>query len=134
MRSNTLRKLIYEALNDEQFRTANGIKSVYANEAPDSAKYPRVIFSIEGIDTGDLTRKDYDVIIDVYDKDIDKSSTSSVNVENIGDAIEDLLSNSNRPKYGILPTFFVESSRNVIDPDIKIKHRQISVIAQLYKE
>lgn len=120
-RTNELRKLIncqLKTLYDE----------VYYLKANENAMYPHCVFLLESINTGDLSRSDYLLKIDLWDK-----SSSSYNIEESADKVEDLLKTKNLPQTGILPTIFTESRRTVVDDDKKIKHIQLDLTIQLYE-
>lgn len=120
-RTNELRKLI-----NSQLKTL--YDEVYYLQANESAMYPHCVFLLESINTGDLSRSDYLLKIDLWDK-----SSSSYNIEESADKVEDLLKTKNLPQTGILPTIFTESRRTVVDDDKKIKHIQLDLTIQLYE-
>lgn len=120
-KTNSLRKLIQSQLKTEY-------DEVYYLRANENAMYPHCVFYIESINTGDLSRCDYRLIIDLWDK-----SSSSYNVEEMSDKVEELLKTKNLPQTDILPTIFTESRRTVIDDDKDIKHIQLDFTVQLYE-
>lgn len=120
-RTNELRKLI-----NSQLKTL--YDEVYYLQANENAMYPHCVFLLESINTGDLSRSDYLLKIDLWDK-----SSSSYNIEESADKVEDLLKTKNLPQTGILPTIFTESRRTVVDDDKKIKHIQLDLTIQLYE-
>lgn len=127
-RTNKLRKLVKSILGESKFKAKHGIKEIYYELASDNKMYPHIVFSFDGINTGDLYRHDLSLIIDIYDK-----SDSAYLVEQIADDVEDMFNAENLPQDTILPTFYLEARRPVIDEDKKIKHRQIEVIVQNYE-
>lgn len=126
MRTNELRKLVRLLLG--RFKDEHGIKEIYYELARDDKMYPHIVFSFDNINTGDLYRHDLSLVIDIYDK-----SDSAYLVEQIADDVEDMFNALNLPQDTILPTFFLEARRSVLDEDKKIRHRQIDVIVQNYE-
>ena len=127
MRTNELRKLVRLLLG--RFKDEHGIKEIYYELARDDKMYPHIVFSFDNINTGDLYRHDLSLVIDIYDK-----SDSAYLVEQIADDVEDMFNALNLPQDTILPTFYLEARRSVLDEDKKIRHRQIDVIVQNYEQ
>ena len=127
-RTNNLRKLVKSMLSAAKFKADHGIKEIYYELADDDKMYPHIVFSFDNINTGDLYRHDLSLMIDIYDK-----SDSAFLVEEIADDVEDMFNAANLPQDSILPTFYLEARRQVIDEDKKIRHRQIEVIVQNYE-
>lgn len=123
MRTNDLR----EAVKVLMSTLPDGIKTYY-QQADEDAMYPHCVFQFGTINDGDLSRHDYRVDIDVWDRD-----SSSERIEDLCDMIEDLFDNTNDPRDTILPTFFLENRILAIDEDKRIKHRIIRLIAQNYE-
>lgn len=123
--TNELRKLVRSELLN-----VPDVKEVYFQIADTKAMFPHVVFSFDGINSlsEDNNREDYILIVDVWDK-----SDSFVKVEDITDSIIKLFRAYNAPQTKILPTFYFESSRNMIDEDKKIKHNQIKFTVQNYE-
>jgi hypothetical protein len=101
-RTNELRKLI-----NSQLKTL--YDEVYYLQANESAMYPHCVFLLESINTGDLSRSDFLLKIDLWDK-----SSSSYNIEESADKV-------------------TESRKTVVDDDKKIKHIQLDLTIQLYE-
>lgn len=120
MRSNDLRKVI-------QTKLKTVCQHVYYKIADDDAMYPHIVYDLSSVNLGDLNRKDYSIDIDVWDKD------EPYNAEDLADKVENLFNNANIPQTTILPTFFTENRSSVEDPDKKINHILIRVIAQSYE-
>lgn len=120
-KTNDLRKLI-------QTKLKTIMSDVYYEVADRDALYPHIVFDLSFVNLGDLSRQDYQVVIDIWDK-----GTSAVRVEEVADTIESMFNNLNNPTDSILPTFFIESKRVVIDEDKKIRHRQIVLSVQNYE-
>lgn len=120
-RSNSLRRLIMTNLKTV-------CNDVYYKRADDDKIYPHVVFNLMRANTGDLSRKDFIVAVDIWDKDNQERN------EEHADAVEDAFSNKNMPQEDILPTFFTESRRNVEDEDKSINHIQVEISVQLYEK
>ena len=101
--------------------------NVYFEQAVDNDIYPHVVFSFRTIDLGDLSREDYILDVDVWDK-----GTSTVTIDTLADNIEDLLSAQNLPQTNILPTFYKIDRKSIEDTDKAIKHRLIRFQIQNY--
>ena len=119
-RTNDLKILLQTKLNT---LTSN----VFFEQATDDALYPHIVFSFRTIELGDLSRKDYILEVDVWDK-----GTNSTNVDELADKVEDLLQAQNLPQTNILPTFYLMDRKSVLDPDKDIKHRLIRFQIQNY--
>ena len=119
-KTNDLKKLIQTKLKT---LTTN----VFYEIATDDAMYPHVVFTFNSIDLGDLSRQDYMLNIDVWDK-----SKSTVTVDELCDKIETLLQGENLPQTRILPTFYLVDRRNIPDEDKQIRHRVIRFQIQNY--
>lgn len=119
-RTNDLKKLI-----EEKFKTLT--TNVYYEEARDNALYPHIVFSFNEINLGDLSRQDYTLDVDVWDK-----NTSSYNIEELCDKVEDLLHTQNLPQTNILPTFYKIDRKSIWDSGKDIKHRLIRFQIQNY--
>lgn len=120
-RTNDLKKLI-------QTKLKTLATNVYYEIAADNALYPHVVFTFNSIDLGDLSREDYMLNVDVWDKG--KSTTA---IDDLCDSIENLLQAENLPQAHILPTFYLVDRRNVPDEDKAIKHRIIRFQIQNYE-
>lgn len=119
MRTNELRKLIRTMLLPI-------CSNVYYRLADEKALYPHIVFEFRRLDLGDLSRQDYTVEIDVWDKNVS-------NIEDMCDNIERIFNNNNKPQESILPTFFIESRDSIEDEDKTIQHRLIKVSCQNYE-
>lgn len=120
-RTNDLRKLIKGRLNTV-------CRNVFFEHADDDKMYPHIVFSYDHIDTGDASRHDMILTIDIWDR-----SNSAAAIENLADAIENLFNTENLPQDTILPTFFLLDRKPVPDEDKKIRHRLIRVQVQNYE-
>lgn len=119
-RTNDLKKLIQEKL-----KTVTS--DVYFQQARDNALYPHIVFNFRDINLGDLSRQDYVLEVDVWDK-----GTSTETVDSLADAVEDLLHTENLPQTNVLPTFYKIDRKSIIDSDKDIKHRLIRFQIQNY--
>lgn len=120
-RTNDLKKLI-------QTKLKTLATNVYYEIAADNALYPHVVFTFDSIDLGDLSREDYMLNVDVWDK-----GKSTAAIDDLCDSIENLLQAENLPQTHILPTFYLVDRRNVPDEDKAIKHRVIRFQIQNYE-
>ena len=119
-RTNDLKKLI-------QTKLKTLTTDVYYEQARDNALYPHIVFSFKEVNLGDLSRQDYMLEVDVWDK-----NTSTYNAEELADKVEDLLHTQNLPQDKILPTFYKVDRKSILDPGKDIKHRQIRFQIQNY--
>ena len=119
-RTNDLKKLITQKL-----KTLTN--NVFYEQATDNALFPHLVFSFRTIDLGDLSRQDYILEVDVWDK-----GTSTVQVDELSDQVEDLLHTENLPQENILPTFYTIDRKSILDSDKSIKHRLIRFQIQNY--
>lgn len=119
-RTNDLKKLI-------QTKLKTLATNVYFEEAADNALYPHIVFTFRTIDLGDLARQDYILEVDVWDK-----GTSTTQVDELSDKVEDLLQAKNLPQTNILPTFYKIDRKSIKDEDKSIKHRLIKFQIQNY--
>lgn len=121
MRTNDLKKLVQTKLKT---LTTN----VYHELADKDAVYPHIVFTFRRIDLQDLSRQDYILEVDVWDKEKD-----TTRVDNLADSVENLFQAKNLPQEHILPTFYLIDRRNILDEDKNIKHRQIQFQIQNYE-
>ena len=119
-RTNDLKKLIQTKLKT---LTTN----VFFGEATDNALYPHIVFDFKTIELGDLSRQDYVLEVDVWDK-----GKSTFQVDELSDKVEDLLHCENLPQTNVLPTFYKIDRRSILDSDKSIKHRLIRFQIQNY--
>ena len=127
-KTNEIRKLVTSKLTNEEFVKRYGIKSVSYENADDDKVFPHIVFTLENINLGDLSRRDNILMIDVWDK-----SDSANLAEDIADEIEEMFWAQNMPQDLILPTFFLENRRTVKDEDKKIRHKQLEISIQNYE-
>ena len=120
MRTNDLKKLIQTKL-----KTVTSL--VYHEIADEKALYPHIVFGFDRIDLEDLSRQDYVLVVDVWDK-----GNSTTRVDDLADSVENLLQAKNLPQENVLPTFYLMDERNVLDEDKAIKHKQIRFQIQNY--
>lgn len=121
MRTNDLIELIKTKLSTVA-------SNVYYEVADEDALYPHVIFSFQQINLGDLSRQDYELDVDVWDK-----GEETETVENLCDSIEHLLHGANLPQKNILPTFYLIDRRILFDEDKEIRHRVVRFQIQNYE-
>lgn len=123
MRTNDLKKLVQSKL-----KTISNKVKVYHEVADDKALYPHLVFSFRRIDLSDLSRQDYILQVDVWDR-----SNSTTAVDDLADSVENLLQAENLPQEHILPTFYLIDRKTVEDEDKMIRHRIIQFQVQNYE-
>lgn len=121
MRTNDLKKLI-------QTKLKTITTNVFHEIADENALYPHIVFGLRTINLDDLSRQDYILDVDVWDK-----SQSTVDIDNMCDSIENLLQGNNLPQESILPTFYLIDRKSLIDEDKSILHRLIRFQIQNYE-
>ncbi len=121
MRTNDLKILVQTQLKTV---TAN----VYHEVADDKTVYPHLVFSFRRIDLNDLSRQDYVLQVDVWDR-----NKKTQRVDDLADEVENLLQAQNLPQKNILPTFYLIDRKTVEDEDKMIRHRQIQFQVQNYE-
>lgn len=119
-KTNDLKKLIQTKL-----KTLS--TNVYYEIADDTAMYPHIVFSFRTINLEDLSRQDYILDVDVWDK-----GRSTTAIDALCDNIEKLLHSENLPQIYILPTFYLIDRKSILDEDKNIKHRLIRFQVQNY--
>lgn len=120
MRTNDLKELI-----ESKLKTIT--TNVYFEIARDNALYPHIVYYLREIDLNDLSRQDYTLEIHIWTKG---SSTEAI--DNLSDAVEDLLQAKNLPQTHVLPTFYKRDRHTIDDPDKSIRHRRIRFQIQNY--
>lgn len=120
-RTNELKELV-------QTKLKTLTTKVYFELADEKAMYPHVVFSFGELNLGDLSREDYTLDVDVWDKG--KSTTA---IDDLCDSIEDLLHQQNLPQTNILPTFYKIDRKTIPDTDKMIRHRLIRFQIQNYE-
>ena len=120
-RTNALKKLV-------QTKLKTLTSQVYFEIADDKALYPHIVFEFRRLDLGDLSRQDYILEVNIWDK-----GTSSVQVDELADNVENLLQAQNLPQDHVLPTFYLIDRQNIPDDDKAIKHRRIQFQIQNYE-
>jgi len=119
-RTNELKKFL-------QTKLKTITNKVYYEQADDGALYPHIVFNFRTIDLGDLSRQDYILEIDLWDKGLDTNA-----IDKMADDVENLLQGQNLPQTGILPTFYLYDRKSILDSDKDIKHRLIRFQIQNY--
>lgn len=118
MKTNDLRKFIKTKLDT--------VATSYYHDAPDSAMFPHIVFDFNSIDLGDYYRQDYVLVVDIWCKN------NQADAETKADTICELLQIQNLPQANILPTFWRESRRNLLDEDKDVNHIQLEFTVQVY--
>ena len=124
-KTNDLRKLVQTKLASVSGLTASTTFYMYADSP---VMYPHATFTVDSVDLGDLSRQDYTVDVDLWDK-----GPSAYRVEELADLVEAKFTKQNLPQTGILPTFYLESRRTILDEDKSIRHVRVSMICQNYE-
>ena len=120
-RTNALKKMVQTKLKTLTSQVSFEI-------ADDKALYPHIVFDFRRLDLGDLSRQDYILEVNIWDK-----GTSSVQVDELADNVENLLQAQNLPQDHVLPTFYLIDRQNIPDDDKAIKHRRIQFQIQNYE-
>lgn len=121
MRTNDLKLLV-------QTKLKTVTTKVYHEVADENAVYPHIVFNFRRIDLGDLSRQDYVLEVNVWDK-----SNSTQQVDNLADSVEKLLQAENLPQDHVLPTFYLIDRQSILDEDKTIRHRRIQFQVQNYE-
>lgn len=121
MRTNDLKRLV-------QTKLKTVTAKVYHEIADDKALYPHIVYTFRRVDLGDLSRQDYILEVDVWDK-----GNSTQTVDNLADSVENLLQAENLPQDNVLPTFYLINRQNILDEDKQIRHRRIQFQVQNYE-
>lgn len=122
-RTNDLRKVIQSRLLT---LTSYSLKGVYYHIADEGKMYPHIVYDLSRMSLFGYDREDSVLEVDIFDNDAKR-------VENIADAVEDLLKQSNLPQTSILPTFYLESRRNCPDEDDRVRHINVRFVIQNYE-
>ena len=101
---------------------------MYHEIANEKALYPHIVFNFRRLDLNDLSRQDYILEVDIWDK-----GDSSQRVDDLADTVENLLQAENLPQTNVLPTFYLIDRNNLPDENKEIKHRRIQFQIQNYE-
>ncbi len=119
-KTNDLKKLI-------QTKLKTLTTDVYFEIAIDNALYPHIVFAFDNVNLDDLSRQDYVLNVDIWDKG--KSTTA---VDDLTDKVESLLQAQNLPQTHVLPTFYLIDRKTIPDEDKQIRHRLVRFQIQNY--
>ena len=119
-KTNDLKKLI-------QTKLKTLTTDVYFEIATDNALYPHIVFTFDNVNLDDLSRQDYVLSVDIWDKG--KSTTA---VDDLTDKVESLLQAQNLPQTHVLPTFYLIDRKTIPDEDKQIRHRLVRFQIQTY--
>lgn len=122
-RTNSLKKVVKDMFTAGQFTCP----VTHGNADPVSV-FPHVVYFFDSVSDEDLSRHDYTMIVDVYDR-----GSSSVTCDELADKVENMFNNSNKPQADILPTFFLKNRRAIRDEDKLVHHRQLTIQIQNYE-
>ena len=131
MTGNALRKLVQSKLTTMctqlyQNETIPSPAHVFYRLADKDKMYPHVVFSISISRKYDFARDDVTIDVDIWEKD-------ERILQIVTDAVESLFNNLNDPQNNFLPTFFVESIKEVENADKDIRHMVVEITAQNYE-
>ena len=121
MRTNDLKLLV-------QSKLKTVAANVYHEIANEKALYPHIVFNFRRLDLNDLSRQDYILEVDIWDR-----GDSSQRVDDLADSVENLLQAENLPQTNVLPTFYLIDRNNLPDENKEIKHRRIQFQIQNYE-
>ena len=121
MRTNDLKLLV-------QSKLKTVAANVYHEIANEKALYPHIVFNFRRLDLNDLSRQDYILEVDIWDK-----GDSSQRVDDLADTVENLLQAENLPQTNVLPTFYLIDRNNLPDENKEIKHQRIQFQIQNYE-
>lgn len=119
MKTNSLRKLIKGILSEVA-------PTSYAR-APDSQKYPYIVYELATVNMGDMNREDSRLEVHVWTRDDPAAA------EELADQVEEKLHDKNLPQEDILPTIYKESRMAAEDEDKRISHIVIIFEVQTYR-
>lgn len=109
-----------------QLATVTG--QTYYMQAPSDAVYPYKTYTLSRVDLNDMTRDDYELTVDLWDKTADTKR-----LDEMADQIEEVFGGVNLPNDKILPTFFRSNRYPVEDPDKDIQHIQMTFLVESYE-
>lgn len=119
MTGNELRELVKSKLSTI-------CQNVYYFLADDGAMYPHIVFNLSRSSKYDAARDDVTLDVEIYAK-------SEVDAQNLADTVETMFNVVNDPQNVFLPTFFVESMKNVPESDKSIRHKTVEITVQNYE-
>ena len=99
---------------------------VYYYLVDEGAMYPHIVFNLARQTKLDFARDDVTLDVEVYSKDEEEA-------QNLADAVETMFNNLNDPQNTLLPTFFVESIKQVPESDKSIRHKTVEITVQNYE-
>lgn len=120
-RTNDLKELI-------QTKLKTLTTDVYYKIASIKAMYPHIVFNFERVDLNDLSRQDYILRIDIWDKNEDSNPA-----DELADKVENLLQAQNLPQTHVLPTFYLMDRHDIEDSNKEIQHREVRFQVQNYE-
>lgn len=119
MTGNDLRELV-------QGKLLTLCNNVYYFLADEHRMYPHIVFNLSRSMKYDFARDDVTLDVDIFAK-------SEVDAQDLADDVENMFNNMNDPQTDLLPTFFVESIKNVVDADKDIRHKSVEITVQNYE-
>lgn len=119
MKANNLKKILKAKLSTV-------CDHVYSKIADDENMYPHIVFRMP------VTRREY-ANLDNITIDIDVWTKSDYEANQMVDAITEMFNCANLPQDEILPTFFVESVKDLEESDKSIIHKSIELLCENYE-
>lgn len=99
---------------------------VYYFLADKDAMYPHIVFNLSRTSKYDAARDDVTLDVEIFTK-------SESEAQDLADAVEAMFNVVNDPQDTLLPTFFVESIRQVPESDKSIRHKTVEITVQNYE-
>lgn len=119
MTGNELRKLV-------QTKLETLCQNVYYYLADEGAMFPHVVFNLARQNKYDFARDDVTLDVEIFTKD-------EKDAQDLADEVETMFNNLNDPQQDLLPTFFVESIKQVPEADKNIRHKTVEITVQNYE-
>ena len=119
MTGNKLRKLV-------QSKLKTLCQNVYYFLADEEGMFPHIVFNLSRSSKYDLARDDVTLDVDIFSKNEDEAQT-------LADAVELMFNALNDPQNQFLPTFFVETIKNVPESEKSIRHKTVEITVQNYE-
>lgn len=119
MTGNELRELVKSKLETL-------CQNVYYFLADEGGMYPHIVFNLARASKYDLARDDVTLDVDIFSK-------SEPEAQTLADTVESMFNALNDPQNQFLPTFFVESIKNVPESDKSIRHKTVEITVQNYE-
>ena len=102
---------------------------VYYYLADKDAMYPHIVLTLSRASNYDIARDDVTIDVEIYAK----GANAEAEAQDLADAVEAMFNALNDPQEQLLPTFFVESIKQVPESDKSIRHKTVEITAQNYE-